>query len=312
MSRELHRRLDAIAKLVTPEMIDHLEQGTAKIEIADRVESWSATREDFEILTASTIDEVRGELIEEALQHAQRRWAWGPPYEHEGRPRFLAAAAIDYAPSTREHTWAVTALERAAQPTTYFGLDCADPWDSGWFEANEYLVALGPDQGASLHEAVAESMADLREQWLAAREALAEKIRSGDPHRLDFYNWVQPDLGVRRDELLDRAAERRSRRHDGHPLDIDDMYDAAAEIASYLPDEPAPDTASWLLRIARSQDAGVGTPAREEWIEANEMHWILGPDGGKNMRKRLEIMLTEDTPATIDQTTDLTEKGDQG
>ena len=118
---------------------------------------------------------------------------------------------------------------------------------------------------------------------------------------MEFYLWVLPDLESRQLQLIDQARERRSRRQGGDPLGIDDVYDAAAEVASYLPGEPEPDDAAWLLRAARQQHPVVGTPCHEEWVQANELHWILGPDGGKEIRVRLELMLIKDNPETIEE-----------
>lgn len=312
MSRSLHRRLDAIAKILTPELIEHIEEGAAKVEIADRVASWTATREDFEVLVASAIDDVRRKLIDQAVDHRWHRWCWGPPREDEWRPQLFAAAMVDYAPTEPEHLRAFAALKEAAKSPGEVSPGWGDPWTSYWFAANQYLVALGEDHGATLHEEAAEAMAAARVLWLGGREELASIIRSGDPRRLDFYSWVLPDLEARRDELLARAAERRSRRQGGDPLDIDDVYDAAEEVASYFPDEPDPEAAA-RLRCARTQVPPVpGSPAREEWMQANELHWILGPGDGKQTRERLKVMLTKATAGTIGDTIGLERGGHRG
>ncbi|MGI8755994.1 MAG: hypothetical protein ACR2MB_09060 [Acidimicrobiales bacterium] len=301
MTRSLHRRLDAIAKALPTDRIEQLERLASQVAIEHRIDAWSAGREDFEILMAATLDDARRELIDAAVGHRVHRWRFGPPLVDEWRPHLLAAAAVDHAPTEPERRAAIATLEELAKPRDEPVPGRVDPWDSYWFEANRYLVVLGDDKGASLHEAAAETMASAREVWLKERDRLSSRIGDGDARRVEFLIWVQPDLEARRLQLLDHAVERRRRRQGGDPLGIDDVYDAAVEVASYLPGEPEPETAAWLLFAAREQHPVVGTPCHEEWALANEAYWVLGSDGGKKIRARLELMVMRNDPNTDEE-----------
>jgi len=292
MTKPLRRRLDAIAKAVPPSLVDQLEALTAQADAVHHIDTWSAGQRDFEIYFAPTLADAREKLIAAAVAHRVHEWDAGPPPVEEWRIPILAAAAVDLVPGSPRQTEAIDALRTYAEVPSEDYREEHDPWDSSWLEANRRLVILGADHGASLHHEAAPAMEAARTEWTARREALAGKIHNGTASRTAFYVWVQPDLEERRQRLLAQALDRQNRRASGEVLENDDVQEAAAELVSHLPGETVPEEVPWLLRAARDQHTTIGTPSHQEWVEANELHWIVGPDGGKAMRERLEALVT--------------------
>lgn len=292
MSKSLHRRLDAIAKALSPSLLERLEGLTGKVEARQRIDTWTAGPKDFETVFGQDLADVRRELVEAAVEHRVSEWTMGPHPVEEWRPRFLAAAAVDLEPGSAHQGEAIEALQRCAEPPAEYRR-WVDPWDSAWAEANVYLLALGADHGAGLHLAAAPAMEKARAEWESGRRVLAADIRAGTAWRVVFLVWVQPDMEERRQSLLSHALGRRVCRINGEFLEINDVSDAAAEFVSYLPDEQAPEELSSFLRTCRDQHPVPGTPGHEEWVEANEIYWVVGSDGGQEMRERLQAMVEE-------------------
>jgi hypothetical protein len=292
MSKSLHRRLDAIAKALPPSLLERLEHITDEVEARQRIETWTAGPHDFETVFGPGLADVRRDLVDAAVEHRVSEWTMGPHLSDEGRPRFLAAAAIDHEPGSTRQLAAIQALQRHAEPPAERGR-WVDPWDSAWAEANVYLLALGADHGAALHLAAAPAAEQARAEWEQERQKHAADIRAGTARRVLFLVWVQPDLEDRRQRLLAQALDRRTRRTTGEILELSDVSDAAAEFVSYLPDETVPENVGGLLRTCRDQHPVPGTPGHEEWVEANELYWVVGSDGGQKMRERLQAMVEE-------------------
>lgn len=294
MTKPLRRRLDAIAKAVPPSLVDRLEALAAQAEAVHRIDTWSAEPRDFEIYFAPTLPDERKELLAAAVAHRVHEWNAGPPPVEEWRIPILAAAAVDLVPGSPRQVEAIEALRKYAEVPSEEYREEHDPWDSSWLEANRRLVILSTDHGASLHLEAAPAMEAARANWTAQREALAAKIFNGTASRTAFCVWVQPDLEERRQRLLAQALDRRNRRAGGEALEIDDVQEAAAELVSHFPGETVPEELPGTLRAARDQHPIIGTPGHQEWAEANELHWIVGPDGGKAMRERLEALVASD------------------
>lgn len=298
MTKSFRRRLDAIAKALPPGLVDHLEQMAAQASAAEAISTWTAGPDDFQIHLAPELADLRQELIDAAVKHRVDEWNAGPPLVKEDRLHRLAAAAVDLAPGAPRQLEAIETLQLyAAVPAEQFR-EHRDPWDSSWMTANTYLTALGPDHGAALHLQAQPAMETARKGWVAGREQLAAQIREGRPPRVAFYIWVQPDLEERRHRLLAQALDRRSRRADGESFDWSGLQDFVVETISYLPDEVVPGDPLGVVLAARDQPSSPGTPAHEEWIEANEAWWVLGTDRGKAMRARLEAM-TKEVPSSM-------------
>lgn len=291
MTKPLKRRIDAIAKAVPPSLVDHLEALADRVGAAHRIGTWTAAPRDFEIHFAPTLPDARLELIAAAVKHRIHEWNAGPPLVEEWRIHLLAAAAVDLPPGSPRQLEAVETLRRYAQAPAEEYREGLDPWDSSWLEANRHLVTLGADLGAALHLEAAPAMEAARIEWTVRREALAAQIGSGTASRVVFYVSVQPDLEERRRRLLAQALDRRTRRAGGEILEIHDVRDAAVDLVSYFPGETVPEEAPWILGAARDQQPTLGTPSHEEWSEAGELHWVVGPDGGRAMRERFEAMV---------------------
>jgi hypothetical protein len=288
MTKPLKRRIDAIAKAVPSSLVDQLETRADRLGAAHRIGAWAAEPSDFETHFAPILSDARQELIAAAVKHRTHEWTFGPPPVEEWRIQRLAAAAVDLAPGSPRQLEAVETLRRYAEAPAEEHREGLDPWDSSWLKANRQLVTLGADQGAALHLEATPAMEAARIEWTGRRESLGEEIRNGTARRVVFLVWVQPDLEERRRRLLAQALDRRTRRASGEVLEIHEVLDAAVETVSYLPDETVPEDGPWILRAARDQHPSPGTPGHEEWVESNELYWVVGSDGGTAMRERLE------------------------
>lgn len=293
------RRLDAVAKAMPHDRIKRAESLAEEMEADTRIRTWTATAEDFQAYFAPVLDDIQAELLAAAVKH--HTWVLnGQSCQDEWRVPLLGAAAVDHEPGSPRQLEAIATLQRYAEPPSREARDEThlDALDSVWLSANRYLVALGDDHGAALHEKVAPLLREARERWDQQRVELAEIIAAGSDRRVHFYLWVQPDLQERRDALLARALQVRRGREAGETHEFYGLHDLAAEVVSYLPDEQVPDRPQWILRIARDQHPAPGTPSHEERVEANELHWVLGPDGGTTMRERMKAMTKEGSPTT--------------